>query len=120
MLAFFLIIAIDLLICCPGHDGKAGMVSISLIQEAHLGNRELDDLYHQVMKELPFYARPLFVRHLPEAVITGTFKNKKVELAQDGFDPDKVKDPVYFLDHKTKTYSLLTKRNCDRFIKSKL
>ncbi|GFO36883.1 long-chain fatty acid transport protein 3, partial [Plakobranchus ocellatus] len=107
-------------VAMPGHDGKAGMAAITLTSNARLGNKELMELYAHVCKELPFYARPLFVRLLPAAVITGTFKNKKVDLAKEGYDLNKVKDPLYFLNHSNKTYSPLTKHDLANFLRSKL
>ncbi|CAO4135641.1 hypothetical protein OFEAOIEE_LOCUS3386 [Methylorubrum extorquens] len=44
---------------------------------------------------LPAYARPLFLRLSDELVHTETFKQKKVALAEDGFDPDRTDDPLY-------------------------
>ena len=104
-----------------GHDGKAGMAALTLTQNSpFLGNRELQDLYTHVCQELPAYARPLFVRHIPTAVLTGTFKNKKVDLEKEGYDFNKVKDALYFLDHKKKCYSPLTKASLLVFLSSKL
>ena len=96
------------------------MAAVTLSPNVTLGNRELQELYAHVCKELPFYARPFFVRHIPMAVITGTFKNKKGDLAKEGYDLDKVKDPMYFFDHANKTYSPLTKPKLAKFLKSKL
>ena len=39
---------------------------------------DLEGLLDHVTKELPSYARPLFLRMLPEVEITGTFKHRKV------------------------------------------
>lgn len=36
--------------------------------------------------------------------MTETFKQQKVRLAQEGFDPAKVSDPLFLLDETTKTY----------------
>jgi fatty-acyl-CoA synthase len=44
------------------------------------------------------YARPLFLRILPQMEITGTFKHRKVDLVRDGFDPGRISDPLYFRD----------------------
>ena len=41
---------------------------------------------------------------LKEASKTGTFKLKKVDLRNDGFDPSKVTDKLYFLDAKQAQY----------------
>jgi solute carrier family 27 fatty acid transporter 1/4 len=51
-------------------------------------------------KTLPPYARPVFIRVLEKMDITGTFKIKKTELQEDGFDPLKVKDKLYFRSGK--------------------
>ncbi|MGH0163540.1 UNVERIFIED_CONTAM: hypothetical protein FKN15_047179 [Acipenser sinensis] len=40
--------------------------------------------------------------------ITGTFKQMKVKLAEEGFDPAVVQDPLYFLDENEKTYVPMT------------
>ena len=53
-----------------------------------------------VARELPAYAQPLFVRMLPPIDTTGTFKYRKIDLVADGFDPGKIKGPLFFHDHK--------------------
>lgn len=45
--------------------------------------------------ELPAYAAPLFVRLLGEIETTGTFKYKKTDLKQAGYDPSMVDGPLY-------------------------
>lgn len=40
--------------------------------------------------------------------VTGTFKHLKVKLAQQGFNPNTIKEPLYFLDEKKKMYVPLT------------
>ena len=47
---------------------------------------------------LPDYARPLFVRFQNHLDLTGTFKQRKVELVKEGFDPSAVKDAIYYSD----------------------
>ena len=96
------------------------MAAINLLPNAQFGNKELQELYREVCKELPVYARPLFIRHIPEAVLTGTFKNKKVDFAKEGFDLNKVNDPLYFIDHENKTYSPLSKSKLAKLISSRL
>jgi fatty-acyl-CoA synthase len=39
--------------------------------------------------------------------ITGTFKQRKVELVKEGFDPGAIHEPLYVLDAETNTYRLL-------------
>lgn len=40
--------------------------------------------------------------------ITGTFKYKKTKLVEEGFHPNQISDPVYFLDEKARDYVPLT------------
>jgi fatty-acyl-CoA synthase len=58
---------------------------------------DLDAFKAHVDKELPGYARPLFLRIEPELRTTGTFKNQKAEYVSEGFDPATVKEPLYAL-----------------------
>jgi fatty-acyl-CoA synthase len=69
---------------------------------------EIGGLAEYVDRELPAYARPIFVRLQPEIETTGTFKYRKIDLVQEGFDPAKIKDPLYFRD-PSKGYIKLTK-----------
>jgi fatty-acyl-CoA synthase len=84
-------------------DGKAGMASLVVGPEFEIGG-----LAEYVDRELPAYARPIFVRLQPEIETTGTFKYRKMDLVQEGFDPAKIKDPLYFRD-PSKGYIKLTK-----------
>lgn len=49
----------------------------------------------QTVKDLPTYARPLFIRLTKEMDLTSTFKIKKVKFREEGFQL--FKDPIYFL-----------------------
>ncbi|MBO9708914.1 MAG: long-chain-acyl-CoA synthetase [Caulobacter sp.] len=84
-------------------DGKAGMASLVVGPEF-----EVEALAEHVDRELPTYARPVFVRLQPEIETTGTFKYRKIDLVQEGFDPAKIKDPLYFRE-PGKGYIKLTK-----------
>jgi solute carrier family 27 fatty acid transporter 1/4 len=80
----------------PDHEGRAGMAAIAD------PNNTLDirTLVEGLDKTLPSYARPIFIRVLQKMDMTGTFKFKKSELQEDGFDPFKVKDKLYFRSGK--------------------
>jgi fatty-acyl-CoA synthase len=80
-------------VAVPGHDGRAGMAA--LVVEPSF---DPAPLAQRVTRELPAYARPLFLRLAREIEITGTFKHRKVDLVQEGFDPARVSDPLLFLD----------------------
>ena len=47
---------------------------------------------------LPPYARPVFLRLQPQIEVTGTFKQRKVELVKEGFDPGTLPDPLFWLN----------------------
>jgi fatty-acyl-CoA synthase len=87
-----------------GADGRAGMASL-VTSDAF----SFEALLDQVSADLPQYARPIFVRLQGEMEITGTFKHRKVELVKDGFDPENVADPVFFLDPDLGRYVPLDK-----------
>jgi len=77
----------------PGQDGRAGMAALVVGESFHPSR-----LAERCERELPAYARPLFLRLLPEIEITGTFKHRKVDLVAEGFDPAAIRDPLFFLD----------------------
>ncbi|XP_033927799.1 long-chain fatty acid transport protein 1 isoform X1 [Melopsittacus undulatus] len=84
----------------PGVEGKAGMAAIADPQ-AQLS----PSLLHQeLQKVLPPYARPIFLRLLPQVDTTGTFKIQKTRLQEEGFDPHQTSDRLYFLDPKLGRY----------------
>jgi solute carrier family 27 fatty acid transporter 1/4 len=56
---------------------------------------DIQSLADGLDKTLPSYARPIFIRVLEKMEMTGTFKIKKTELQEDGFDPSKIKDKLY-------------------------
>jgi fatty-acyl-CoA synthase len=87
----------------PGADGRAGMAA--LVTDVLFDPAKLAAA---LAGNLPAYARPVFLRLLPELEITGTFKQRKVELVQEGFDPAAIKDPLYWLDPATGQYEKLT------------
>jgi hypothetical protein len=53
---------------------------------------------------LPGYARPLFLRLTRAMEVTGTFKQKKAEAVQEGFDPRTVADTLMFDDPRHEAY----------------
>src|SRR3546814_8215299 len=55
----------------PGTDGRAGMAAI--VCDPGL---DLVKLHAHIVKELPDYARPLFIRLSHEMEVTGTFKHQ--------------------------------------------
>jgi hypothetical protein len=60
-------------------------------------------------RSLPPYARPLFVRITDRIEATTTFKQMKVELVQQGYDPAVTSDPIYFDDRVRRAFVHLDK-----------
>ncbi len=87
----------------PGTDGRAGMAAITTDGEV-----DFDGLYAWLSEQLPKYAIPLFIRVQQEAETTGTFKYRKVELVEEGFDPEKVSEPLWYFDPESNKYEPLT------------
>lgn len=90
----------------PGCDGKAGMISI--VGNGDITGFHFKKFYQMLAEELPNYAIPLFLRYQSELEATGTFKHKKMELRNAGFDPNQITDPVYILLPKAEEYVPLT------------
>lgn len=93
----------------PHVEGKAGMAAIADPEK----KLDLISLAKGVKTSLPAYSRPLFVRILPEPPITATFKLKKKELMEQGFNVSLHDDPMYFLDPKSGLFVPLTQKLYD-------
>jgi fatty-acyl-CoA synthase len=83
-------------VCIEGCDGRAGMAALV----ADPGT-DLEALRRHIEARLPAYARPLFLRLVPEIEHTGTFKQRKVDLVKEGFDPRAISDEIYFASPET-------------------
>jgi fatty-acyl-CoA synthase len=86
----------------PGTDGRAGMSAI-VVNEGF----DIAALPAHLARRLPAYARPIFIRISRELDATETFKQKKGELAREGFDPAAVTDPLFMLEPKSAAYVAL-------------
>jgi fatty-acyl-CoA synthase len=78
-----------------GSEGRAGMASLSVNESF-----KVEELAKYVVEKLPAFQRPYFVRLSRDMRITGTFKHQKVTYRDEGYDPAKVEEPLYFLDGK--------------------
>ena len=87
----------------PATDGRAGMAALVTTP-----NFDISKLAAVLSTTLPAYARPVFIRLLPEIEVTGTFKQRKVDLVNAGFDPSQIRAPIYWLDPETARYEPLS------------
>ncbi|NWJ03693.1 S27A2 synthetase, partial [Crypturellus undulatus] len=67
-----------------------------------------ENTYRHVHAHLPNYARPHFIRIKSAIELTATFKYRKVQLMEEGFNPAVIKDCLYVLDEKENTYVQMT------------
>jgi fatty-acyl-CoA synthase len=89
-------------VAVPGMDGRAGMAA--LVVDSKFDRATLPA---SLASSLANYSRPVFLRMMPQMEITGTFKQRKVELVKEGFDPSTIAEPIYWLDPATGQYELL-------------
>ena len=90
----------------PGTDGRAGMAAVVLAE----GSDGLDvaSFSAHVNKELPAYARPVFVRIQQDIDVTGTFKMVKGDLREQGYDLSLIDDDLLVMLPGEETYQPLT------------
>lgn len=85
----------------PEAEGKAGMAAITINSEF-----QWTDFSNHLVKNLPEYARPLYVRICSSLDQTGTFKLTKTDLIRQGYK--KGIDPIWQRDGKTDEFKRLS------------
>jgi fatty-acyl-CoA synthase len=80
-------------VAVPGADGRAGMAAVVTDERF-----ALPGLRAHLSHRLPDYALPVFLRIRRALDVTPTFKQKKGELAQEGYDPAVIGEAIYFND----------------------
>jgi fatty-acyl-CoA synthase len=83
-------------------EGRAGMAAI--VAEPGF---DLAGLRAHVHAHLSPFARPLFIRLRRSLEMTSTFKQRKVDLVREGFDPTATDDPLFFDDPESGRYVAL-------------
>jgi fatty-acyl-CoA synthase len=95
-------------------DGRAGMASLVVDDDF-----DIKTLKDKLDAELPDYAQPMFLRLQSEIETTGTFKYRKLDLVDEGFDPDKVRGPLFWRNPQ-KGYQKLTKPTCEKLLSGEI
>ena len=85
----------------PMCDGRAGMAA--LVIDGRPESFDFGGVYKAALG-LPSYARPLFLRVVPDVEVTGTLKHKKVALRDQGFDPAAIADRLLFRDDAKRAF----------------
>jgi fatty-acyl-CoA synthase len=79
------------------------------------------DAFIERLQALPRYAWPLFVRLAAgEIETTDTFKPKRAIYVAQGFDPARIEDPLYVLNHERRAYVPLDAEQYDAIRKGVL
>lgn len=90
-------------VAVPGTEGRAGMAAIVVGPDF-----SPERFYAHVEAELPNYAIPRFLRLVESISTTGTFKHTKVELREQGWDLERVADPLLVRDPTARSFVELT------------
>ena len=85
----------------PGCEGRAGMAALVLDPSVDF---DTVAFHAYLATHLPDYARPVFLRIRPALDVTGTFKQRKVDLVKEGADPAGIADPLFVLHPKEKRF----------------
>ncbi|XP_009068571.1 PREDICTED: long-chain fatty acid transport protein 6-like [Acanthisitta chloris] len=88
------------------YEGRTGMAAIVLKPGQPFNGERL---YKHVVDFLPSYAQPRFVRIMDVMQITGTFKHQKMHLVNEGFNPEIISEPLYFMHEPACSYIPLTR-----------
>jgi fatty-acyl-CoA synthase len=86
-------------VAVPGHEGRAGMAAI--VCDSAL---DLKALRSYLAARLPDYARPVFLRIVEKIDVTATFKQRKLALVKEGFEPARIGDPLYVDDPERRAF----------------
>lgn len=89
----------------PNADGRAGMAAITL--KEGVSELDLEAFSAHVIDGMPAYARPVFLRILPEMDTTGTFKMVKGDLRKQAYHFDMVSDKLYVMKPGSTVYEAL-------------
>ncbi|XP_077989483.1 long-chain fatty acid transport protein 2-like [Glandiceps talaboti] len=84
-----------------GQEGRAGMAAVVLEDKSTFSFKQF---YIHMTTSLPLYACPKFLRLKEQLDVTGTFKYTKTGLVKEGFDPEVISDPLYFMSMEQRSY----------------
>ena len=85
-----------------GQEGRAGMATLMTLDV------DIEKLGESLKKDLPAYARPLFIRLNELVEHTGSLKAQKMKLVEESFNITLFKDKIFYFDPKLQNYAALT------------
>ncbi|KAM6033437.1 long-chain fatty acid transport protein 6-like [Chlamydotis macqueenii] len=99
------------------YEGKIGMAAVVLKPDQPFNGQRL---YKHVVEFLPSYAQPRFVRIMDVMQITATFKHQKMQLVNEGFNPEIISEPLYFMHEPACSYIPLTREIYKNVVSGKI
>jgi fatty-acyl-CoA synthase len=102
-------------VAVPRSDGRAGMAALVIDPSFNLA-----EFARYLQRQLPHYARPVFLRICAAIESTPTFKPRKTDLMGQGYDPNISSDPIYFNDPERQDFVPLDGALYDRIKKAGL
>ncbi|MCK4284628.1 MAG: long-chain-acyl-CoA synthetase [Candidatus Lokiarchaeota archaeon] len=91
----------------PATDGRAGMAAI--VPTSSVNDFDFKKLLGLFTDNLAPYAIPIFLRFKSGLSTTQTFKFKKVELKEEGFNLQNIEDPLFVMLPNESEYTFLSK-----------
>lgn len=106
-------------VAIPHADGRCGCATIVLKDGNAPEALKCEELAQHVLKRLPRYAVPLFLRVTPQLQYTGTFKIQKGPAKREGVDLDLIeksgsKDLVFWLPPNATAYQAYRREDWER------
>ena len=98
----------------PFTDGRAGMAAI--VPTSSINNFDFKKLLGLFTDNLAPYAIPVFLRFKSGLSTTQTFKFKKVELKEEGFNLQNIEDPLFVIHPNQSEYTPLTKEIYEKIL----
>ncbi|RMH42718.1 MAG: long-chain-acyl-CoA synthetase [Deltaproteobacteria bacterium] len=90
----------------PRCEGRAGMAAI--VANVPVDEFDFAGFVRHMHEQLPPYAIPVFLRFRPALDTTSTFKQKKGDLKNQGYDPAQTGEPTFVMLPKTNAYVRVT------------
>ncbi len=100
----------------PGMEGRCGMAALELIEDVPM---DWKGFIEHINKRMPPHARPIFLR-IFKRVDPFEFRIIKHKLQQEGFNPQRIKEPLYFLDPGKDAYVPLNLEIYDDIIQHRI
>ncbi len=84
-----------------GQEGRCGMAIIKLLEDEIL---DWPDFIKYIDRRMPEHARPIFIRVAAQLEGDQSSEEYKEILRQEGFNPEHIKDPIFFLHREKDQY----------------